>query len=76
MALSDLSKDVQALTAPSSSSSRPSTSGKKPADTAYTDEPTEAKLVEMVLKLLVDENAEVKSSAVTWSAHMVFGDSH
>ena len=64
--LIDLQKDILRITEPSGSSST-STPRRTAIDNTYCDEFTETKLVERVLKLVLnDDNAEVKNAAVTW----------
>ena len=69
-ALIDLHKDLLRLTAPTTSSSsltpQPATSPRQRVDGFYADEMTESHLVDMVLKLLMDDISEVKNSAVSW----------
>ncbi|WVF66132.1 hypothetical protein IAT40_000871 [Kwoniella sp. CBS 6097] len=69
MALIDLNKELTRVLVPPPSSS--TSSSRRAADLTYTDEYTESKLVENVLKLLSDSNAEVKSAAVSCVAMMV-----
>lgn len=73
-ALIDLHKELLRLTAPTSSahssSSTPSSassSSRQRTESVYADEVTEGHLVEIVLKLLMDEISEVKNSALSWS---------
>ncbi|KAK4683892.1 hypothetical protein P7C73_g6321, partial [Tremellales sp. Uapishka_1] len=61
MALIDLNKDLIHLT----SSPAATPSKKEREDKSYTDESTEVALTDMVLKMIVDSNAEVKNMAVT-----------
>ncbi|WVQ93760.1 hypothetical protein IAU59_000837 [Kwoniella sp. CBS 9459] len=68
MALIDLNKELNRVLVPPPSTS---TSSRRVVDLTYTDEYTESKLVENVLKLLSDTNAEVKSAAVACVALMV-----
>ncbi|OCF45173.1 tip120-family protein [Kwoniella heveanensis CBS 569] len=68
MALIDLNKELTRILVPPPSTS---SSSRRTVDLTYTDEYTESKLVENVLKLLTDSNAEVKSAAVSCIALMV-----
>lgn len=71
-ALIDLHKDLLRVTSPlalstsSNPSSTPSSSARRQAELSYTDDISEAQLVDQVLKLTRDENAEVKNNAVSW----------
>ncbi|WWD22460.1 hypothetical protein CI109_106951 [Kwoniella shandongensis] len=69
MALIDLNKELKRILSVSTSTST-SSSSRRPPENTYTDDFTETQLVDAVLKLLADTNAEVKSAAVACVALM------
>ncbi|KAK8845507.1 hypothetical protein IAR55_006220 [Kwoniella newhampshirensis] len=70
MALIDLNKELKRILVTATSTSS-SSSSRRPPETTYTDDMTETQLVNSVLRLLADTNAEVKSAAVSCVALMV-----